>query len=134
MLSHPLQNNPFSTTFEDHLIKNNVSKEHIQLLQQYPDLLNSEIWGQKRSHITQLFGERPEIYKNMDGHNGIDFRAKVGTSIFAPIEGEIIVRNSKTGYGKHVRIRSHHSNLEVVLGHFSEITIHREKVSFYPYW
>lgn len=70
--------------------------------------------------VTQKFGERPEVYKRfgLKGHNGIDFRAPVGTPLFAPIEGEITKADEGDGgYGKHIRIKS--GNKEVVIGHLS---------------
>ena len=82
-------------------------------------------WIQKRPYITQKFGKNPKIYKQfrMKGHNGIDFRAAVGTPIFAPFSGEIKVIKSSIGYGLHIRIRSKEKKLECVLAHFSEIFV-----------
>jgi len=129
MLSSPAQNLEFSQSVTEFLEEKGMSKEHLQILEQYPELKNAEIWGQKRPHVTQYFGERPEVYTNMKGHDGIDFRMRMRTPIFAPIEGEIRIKNSKDGYGKHVRIYSHHSKLEVVIGHFDEITVQSGRVN-----
>jgi len=85
----------------------------------------STAWIQKRPRITQKFGENFRLlsgklaYTNMDGHNGIDFGLPVGTPIFAPCDGFILRKDDKTGYGKHVKIRSREAGKEVVLGHLS---------------
>lgn len=81
-------------------------------------------WIQKRPVVTQYFGERPEVYRQfgLAGHNGIDFRAKVGTPIHAPISGVAKVVNAgKEGYGLHIYIRG--GDTEVVLGHLSKVNV-----------
>lgn len=81
-------------------------------------------WVQQRPYITQKFGERPEVYKQfgLDGHNGIDYRCKVGTPVFAPIEGKVRVKKDQGGYGYHVKIRNKYGK-EVVLAHLSEFYV-----------
>jgi len=79
-------------------------------------------WIQKRPYITQLFGKNPQIYSQfkMKGHNGIDYRAAVGTPVFAPMSGHVQVKNSGgSGYGLHIKMRNPFRLLEVVLGHLS---------------
>jgi len=80
-------------------------------------------WLQIRPYVTQGFGERPEVYKQfgLKGHNGLDMRAKIGTSIYAPFEGVAKVINDSNGYGLHIKIRK--DNLECVLGHLSSVLI-----------
>lgn len=88
--------------------------------------LFSQVWLQERPVITQMFGKNPTMYKpfGLNGHNGTDFRCKVGTPLFAPCDGVAIVRNDgKAGYGLHIKIRSKHGAREVVLGHMSKIVI-----------
>lgn len=78
-------------------------------------------WIQVRPHITQEFGENPQIYEQfgLKGHNGIDFRAKVGVDLFAPIEGIAKVQNqSSSGYGLNIRIFK--DNLEIIMAHLSK--------------
>jgi len=81
--------------------------------------LENEIWIQKRPHVTQEFGKNPDIYRQfgLKGHNGIDYRAKVGTPLYAPCDGFTRYRKDSNGYGWHVRIRSQHSPKEIVIGH-----------------
>lgn len=84
-------------------------------------------WFQKRPRISQHFGLNPQIYSQfgLDGHNGIDYAVPVGTPVFAPMDGELIVKDSgKEGYGLHVRIRNDQKDLECVLGHLSEVLVH----------
>jgi murein DD-endopeptidase MepM/ murein hydrolase activator NlpD len=72
----------------------------------------------KTNHITQNFGKNPRIYKRwgMNGHNGTDFRAKVGTAVYSPISGTVIEsRNDGIGYGNFVRIQN--EKYQVLLGH-----------------
>jgi len=81
-------------------------------------------WVLKRPYITQEFGERPDVYKQFDmkGHNGLDYRASIGTPIFSPIEGKAKVKKNKNGYGHHIKIRNKYGK-EVVLAHLSEFYI-----------
>ena len=57
----------------------------------------------KEINITQAFGANPDKYKvyGMKGHNGLDFRASIGTPVFAAHDGEIKTKVDDTGYGKH---------------------------------
>jgi len=83
-------------------------------------------WVQKRPYITQVFGDNPQIYKQfgLTGHNGIDFRAAVGTPLFAPCDGIAkVVNDGHLGYGYHIKIRSAVGAKEVVLGHMSIVSI-----------
>jgi murein DD-endopeptidase MepM/ murein hydrolase activator NlpD len=87
-------------------------------------LIFGKYWLQERPYITQLFGERPDVYKQfgLNGHNGIDFRCAVGTLVYAPMEGKVQVTNEgKSGYGLHIKIRG--GDREIVLGHLSEVFI-----------
>ena len=60
----------------------------------------------------------------MKGHNGVDFRASVGTKVFAPMDGIISVRDSGTeGYGLHIKIRNEFKGAEIVLGHLSRCNL-----------
>lgn len=81
-------------------------------------------WMQVRPTVTQSFGGNQHIYKQfgMTGHNGIDFRAKIGRPVFAPISGMIKIKNDKNGYGLHVSIRNAWPTpYEVKLAHLSEV-------------
>lgn len=83
-------------------------------------------WVQKRPVVTQGFYERPEVYKPMglNAHGGYDFRAKIGTPIFAPMDGVVKVVNDKgKGYGLHIKIRNQHKCSEIVLAHLSDVMV-----------
>ncbi len=59
--------------------------------------------------VTQKFGLRPEVYSQfgLKGHNGVDYRAKVGTPFYAVAAGKVIrVEHNPKGYGKHIRIEN----------------------------
>lgn len=87
-------------------------------------------WKQVRPVISQLFGKdfiwtdgKPAYARfGMKGHNGIDFKCKVRTPIYAPCDGFIAVKDSgRSGYGLHVKIRGHHGAREIVLAHLSKV-------------
>ena len=81
-------------------------------------------WLQVRPFVTQAFGLRPEVYQQfgLRGHNGIDFRAPIGTSVFSPLEGTLkIIDDGEKGYGLHIEIIK--SNVKVVLAHLSEVLV-----------
>ena len=77
--------------------------------------------------ITQPFGVNAAKYKkyNLGGHNGIDFRCRVGTALYAPCEGYIHYGNEgDIGYGKYIKITSLPYNKEgigreITFGHLS---------------
>ncbi len=89
-------------------------------------------WRQVRPELSQLFG-KDFIWSDgrlayarfgMKGHNGLDFKCKVGTPIFAPCDGKIRVRDDgRHGYGLHIKIRSKHGAREIVLGHLSKAKV-----------
>lgn len=85
---------------------------------------------QRRPRKTQKFGNDFKIngkwvYKSMGlkGHNGTDIGIPIGTSIFAPFDGEVVVKYGTKGYGNHIRIRNRSKGLECVLAHLSEIIV-----------
>jgi len=82
-------------------------------------------WTQKRPRVTQWFRENPAMYKpmGMKAHNGIDFGIPTGTPIFAPMDGEVVCKKSKSGYGWHIKIRNPYKGCEVVLGHLSNFYV-----------
>ncbi len=77
--------------------------------------------------LTQSFGVRPQYYAKygLKGHPGLDFRAAVGTPIYAPCEGYLKYGdNGKSGYGKFATITSlpytkEGKGREVTLAHLS---------------
>ena len=87
--------------------------------------------GEIKLRITQKFGNDFKlngkwVYKSMgmDGHNGIDYGVPVGTPIFASHDGIVTrIKKDETGYGWHVRIRSHHFARETIYAHLSEILV-----------
>lgn len=77
---------------------------------------------------TQMFGERPEVYKQfgLKGHNGIDYRTRFLDSplgkryIVAALEGIVReVRWDIKGYGIHVRI-DHPDGGLTIYGHLTK--------------
>lgn len=79
-------------------------------------------WKRQRPIITQGFGGNPQIYHQfgLAGHNGIDFRAAVGTPVFAPFDGAVQTGDQgDRGYGRFIKLRSSEKSLEAVFGHLS---------------
>lgn len=90
------------------------------------------ITGQKKPYVTQGFGENKIFYMKPEnggtaGHPGYDFRAKPGTPLFSPIEGKVLVKDSKDkGYGLHVIISN--ERLRVILAHLSGVACHTDQI------
>jgi len=62
---------------------------------------------QPEGSVAQWFGMNPALYAhlNLAGHNGHDYVAPWGSNIYAVKGGLVVeVKDSPTGYGKHVRI------------------------------
>jgi murein DD-endopeptidase MepM/ murein hydrolase activator NlpD len=71
--------------------------------------------------ITQGFGQNPEIYSQFGflGHNGIDFGCPVGTTIYAPHDGVVTLKDDgDKGYGLYVVIDG--PTRRSLLAHLSE--------------
>ena len=89
-------------------------------------LFKNNSWFQTRPVITQHFGLNPQIYKQfgLKGHNGTDFRAKVGTPLFAATDGVVRTKDSKNlGYGLHIKTRNPYKLTECVYGHLSDLFV-----------
>lgn len=74
--------------------------------------------------ITQGFGQNPENYAayGMNGHNGIDFGIPEGTTIYAPHDGVVTVKDHGTkDYGLHVVITD--TKRQSVLAHLSSCSL-----------
>jgi murein DD-endopeptidase MepM/ murein hydrolase activator NlpD len=83
-------------------------------------------WIQIRPKVSQIFNEKDTRHwyeaMGMTGHNGIDWGIPVGTPIFAPMDGQVKVKDSgKDGYGLHFKIRNPYKASEFVGGHMSDI-------------
>ncbi len=78
-----------------------------------------------KTFITSKFGYRIHpITKSRKLHTGTDFRAKVGTDIYAPANGVVIkARNTDSGgYGKMVVI-THNYGFKTLFGHMSRVYV-----------
>jgi len=73
--------------------------------------------------ITQGFGENPSIYQKygMNGHNGIDFRAKKAAPIYACDAGSVVFTGAKGDYGNAVVIS--HAWGTSICGHLSSFAV-----------
>jgi murein DD-endopeptidase MepM/ murein hydrolase activator NlpD len=78
----------------------------------------------KKVYITQPWGVNKEYYKRwgLAGHNGTDYRARIGTNLFAPHRGAVLETHyDKGGYGKYIKIEN--ENEGSILAHLSEIFV-----------
>lgn len=89
-------------------------------------------WPLTDIYVTQLFGQTGSsgrLYK-YGSHNGVDFRAPIGTKLYAPLSGVVAgvgntaaaPRTSCVSYGKWIMIR-HENGLTTVYMHLSEILV-----------
>lgn len=75
------------------------------------------------THITSKFSKarrHPVLQSIIRPHFGIDFRAKVGTPVYAAGNGKIISAGWKGGYGKAIEI-AHEGGLRTLYAHLSKI-------------
>lgn len=88
-------------------IKNLVSYKVFQIYDKLP-------------YISQGFGQNPQIYApfGINGHNGIDIAAAIGTPIYASHSGKLSYATQTSGYGKYARIKD--SEKETTYGHMSK--------------
>lgn len=95
-------------------------------------------WPVDKVYITQFFGNTPFATKNPQvygsgGHNGIDFRASVGTNIKTVLSGTVTAIGNTdlacpgASYGKWVLVR-HNNGLSSLYGHLSLIKVSEGQV------
>ncbi len=75
--------------------------------------------------ITQSYGENPMYYGQwgLPGHNGVDFRANIGTLVYSPCEGRVLFAGRGHDYGNHIIIASKEGYYHLLLAHLSEIFV-----------
>lgn len=70
--------------------------------------------------ISSNYGIRNHpILKNERMHNGIDFRAKIGTPVFASADGKVVFSDLKGTSGKLIEIE-HKDGFKTIYAHLSE--------------
>lgn len=99
----------------------------MKLLWPIKDLVSYQIYQiyDRLPYISQVFGEHPEVYAQfgINGHNGIDIAAAIGTPIYAAHDGTIkflkdIKDGKLVGYGNYAEITD--SEKKTVYGHMSK--------------
>lgn len=90
-------------------------------------------WPLAKIFITQYFGSTPFATKNPQvysgrGHNGVDFRASIGTPVMAALDGIVkgtgntdLVRGCYS-YGKWILIE-HENGISTLYGHLSYVSV-----------
>ena len=77
-------------------------------------------WPLRGVEVTSPFGQRGSEF-----HEGIDLRAKAGTSVYASQSGIVLYADSRIrGYGKMVVIR-HEPQVATLYAHNSKLLVHR---------
>ncbi len=95
-------------------------------------------WPLDKVYITQYFGSTPFATKNPQvygtgGHNGVDFRASVGTKMKASLDGEVWATGNTdiacpgASYGKWVMIK-HSNGLSTLYAHLSMIKVNEGQI------
>ncbi len=117
--------------FEDELLKFERELEFAVDPSKLPDSGTILGWPLKSVFITQYFGNTPFASTNAyngHGHNGIDFRAPVGTPIIASLSGTVQgtgntdLQRGCYSYGQWVLIK-HSNGLSTMYAHLSAITV-----------
>jgi murein DD-endopeptidase MepM/ murein hydrolase activator NlpD len=83
--------------------------------------------------ITQHFGERPEVYKPLFGHNGLDLKTLYSDSldgkrpVLAAADGIVseIGDQGNQGYGRFVRLQ-HSDHSETIYGHLDKQLVQKD--------
>ena len=77
----------------------------------------------KKYEVQSHYGKRYHpIFKKEKFHQGIDFRAPIGTPIIAPAGGEVLIAKSAAGWGKHILIQ-HDETYQTKYAHLSELKV-----------
>lgn len=83
----------------------------------------SYAWPTKKVYVTSYYGGR--TINGVKGHHyGIDFRAAIGTQVYAADGGEVIYCGTASGYGKLIKIR--HDNGDVT--YYAHLSAYSVKV------
>jgi murein DD-endopeptidase MepM/ murein hydrolase activator NlpD len=91
--------------------------EHELLYQSIFNKMNRDmIWPLKEITITSSYGRRKKVF-----HDGVDLRAKVGTPVYAALDGVVVYAGNRiNGYGRMLILR--HKN------DFSTLYAHNQKI------
>ncbi|MBY4677888.1 M23 family metallopeptidase [Marinobacterium arenosum] len=98
-----------------------VAEQRKYLLHQIPNGLPMD----GKPQITDRFGMRHHpVYKKRMQHGGIDFRASVGTPVYATADGvvEYAAFHKKSGYGKLI-ILQHNFGFKTYFGHLDKMEV-----------
>jgi murein DD-endopeptidase MepM/ murein hydrolase activator NlpD len=85
-----------------------------------PIKMSSPVTNFLQSMVSSPFGMR-QFRGIAQNHKGVDIAGKTGDPIFAPEDGTVRVKNSRT-YGKYVEILDEKGQIKHLLAHMSEIT------------
>ncbi|MCL2763962.1 MAG: M23 family metallopeptidase [Treponema sp.] len=76
-----------------------------------------------RRHITSNFGMRKDpIAGHLQFHDGVDFRANIGTTVMASLDGVVEVTGENWLYGKYIILR-HSNGYKTLYGHLNSFSV-----------
>ena len=77
----------------------------------------------QRNHITSRFGIRKSPFTGaLQFHDGVDFRADIGTAVMASLDGTVEVVSQNWLYGKYIIIR-HYNGYKTLYGHLNSYNV-----------
>jgi len=87
---------------------------------------NKKLYRFPAGVITQLYGENPELYKqlNMNGHNGWDIVGNYDSPLYAACAGRVVaVKKSEGQGGNEIAIRSYDKSIIIMYAHCNQILV-----------
>lgn len=82
----------------------------------------------KQCTVTSHFGKRYHpVYRKILHHNGADFYAPIGTTIYASAAGTVVQCGFASGYGKYIKIK-HNGGLCTTYAHLSKIFVSNNQI------
>lgn len=83
-------------------------------------------WPTDFKIVTQHFGENPQLYApyNLPGHEGVDFKAPIGSKVYAVAAGKVrhVFQDTGQPYGINVRVE-HADGYETIYAHLQEAAV-----------
>ncbi len=76
-------------------------------------------------HVVSPFGKRLDpFYGRWANHQGVDYRARMGTPVYAVANGTVVAASYSGGWGNEIRVK-HPSGLTSQYAHLSSMSVHR---------
>jgi murein DD-endopeptidase MepM/ murein hydrolase activator NlpD len=93
--------------------------EHLDLIWPVETRTISSAWGPRmRTRTVRVKNQRKKRVRYKGRHKGIDFTARVGTAVFAALDGEVVVAGRHKQYGNYVVV-AHGNGIVTLYAHHS---------------